>query len=224
MNLVEYGRIILQRGWIMVLLAVIAAAGAFLFSQQMTPVYRASQTILIVPSRTDNGLTLAAIQLLNNRKAYLESDQVAARIIERLQLGMTPGQLRANTSIAANRDNLTIQIDVDLPYPSDEIAAAQLIPIAAEWGNELIRWQEDLNQSAQREDRIRAEPQDNPQLGRISPNILINTAIGGIAGFFLGAVIVFVLEFLESAVIRRRDDIERTAGMPVLATVPEHNT
>ena len=38
MNLAEYGRILLQRGWIMVLLAVLTAAGAFALSQFVTPV------------------------------------------------------------------------------------------------------------------------------------------------------------------------------------------
>lgn len=220
MNLAEYGRIILQRGWIMLLLAALAAVASFILSQQMTPLYRSTQTVLMTPSRTDNGLTLAVSQQLNNRVAYLNSDQVAATIIDQLQLDMSPGFLRSRTTVVPNRDNLTIQIDVDLEAPNDEAAAELLNPIAAAWGQELIRYQEDLNAVALREDRIRPQAQDAPRLSKLRPNVTIYTAIGAIAGFFLGAVIIFVLEFLESAIIRRREDVTRTVNLPVLASVP----
>ena len=55
MNLIDYGSILIRRGWIMLLLGIIAAGAAFIFSRQMTPVYRATQKVLIVPSRSDFG-------------------------------------------------------------------------------------------------------------------------------------------------------------------------
>lgn len=213
MNLMEYVRIIVRRGWIALLLALIAAGGAYVFSQQMTPVYRATQVVLMTPSRSDWGLSQAAAGLLLNHVAYLNSDFVASDIIDRLQLDMLPGQLRGMTTINPNRDNLTIAIEVDMP---DLDLAGQ---VALAWGEELVRYRDELNDLAQREDRIRAALQDNPQLGLLRPNTTVNVMIGGIAGLFLGAIIIFVLEYLESSVIRRRDDLER-AGVPVLATVP----
>lgn len=220
MNLIDYGRIILRRGWIAILLAVLTAVAAFAFSQIMTPVYRATQTILIVPSRSDFGLTQAAVQLLNNRRAYLDSDLIAQVVIDSLQLDYTAGYLRGQTTINANRDNLTMQIDVDLPASTPDEAARLIAPIAAAWGQELIDYQNELNQSAQQADRIRAQFQDNPRVSKRSPNIQINTAIGAIAGFFLGIVVIFVLEYLESNIIRYREDVERTAEIKVLAVVP----
>ena len=220
MNLIEYGRIIIRWGWIALLLAILTAGGAYLFSQTITPEYRASQTILLVPSRSDLGLTEAALRLINSRRTYLDSDLRAANVIDRLQLDYSPGYLRGQTTITANRDNLTIQIDVDLPANSGEEAARHIAPIAAAWGEELIRYQDELNQEAQRVDRIRAQSQDNPSVFLRSPKIRINTLIGGIAGFFLGAVIIFILEYLESNLIRRREDLERNAGLTVLAAIP----
>jgi len=209
MNLIEYVRIILRRGWIALLLAVLAAGAAYGFSQLVTPVYRSSYTVLLVPSRTDLGLAEATIRIINQRRAYLDSDLVAASIIDDLQLDFAPGYLRGQTTINANRENLSIQIDVDLPAPNAEEAARLLNPIAQAWGGELIRYQDELNQEARREDRISAQPQDNAQLGLLRPNTRIYVAIGGIAGFFLGAIIIFVLEYLESNVVRRREDLER---------------
>jgi capsular polysaccharide biosynthesis protein len=220
MNLIDYGRIILRRGWIAILLAVVAAVAAYAFSQVVTPIYRGTQTILLVPSRSDNGLTLATVQLLNNRRTYLASSLRAQEIIDNLALDYTAGYLLEQATIAPNRDNITIQIDVDLPANSIGEAQALLIPIVSEWGQLLIDYQNDQNQAARQEDRIKAEVQDNVQVYQLQPNERIYTLIGGIAGFFLGIVLIFILEYLESNVIRRREDIEKALGLKVLATVP----
>ena len=214
MNLVDYGRILIRRGWIMILLGVIAAGAAFLFSRQLEPVYRATQKVLIIPSRSDFGLTQAAQQILNNHVAYLDSSLRAAEVIDRLQLDMTPGQLRSDVTIAADRLSLLIQIDADHKDPQEASR------IASEWGQLLLEYRNDLNQQARREDRIEARLQDNPVPFRASPNVPINTLVGLIAGIFVGAIIVFVMEYLESSIVRRREDIEQSAGVPVLATVP----
>lgn len=219
MNLIDYARIILRRGWIAILLAVIAAGAAYGFSRMMTPVYRGTQMILLVPSRSDLGLTEAALRLINARRAYLDSDIVAASVIEAEQLDYLPSYLRGQTTITPNRDSLAIQIDVDLPVTSAE-DESQLWSIVQAWGQELIDYQNELNQSARQEDRIRAQIQDNPRVYKLTPNIPINTAIGAIAGFFLGAIIIFVLEYLESNIIRRREDVENTLDLKVLASVP----
>ena len=227
MNLIDYARIIIRRGWIAVLLAVMAAGGAYLFSQTVTPEYRATQTILLVPSRSDLGLTEAALRIINSRRTYLDSDLRAASIIDKLQLDYQPSELRGYTTITANRDNLTIQIDVDLPIDTNVLSPEQtqealrtLGNIAIAWGDELIAYQEALNQQAQRVDRIQTQPQDNPRISKQSPKLTINLLIGAIAGFFLGAVVIFILEYLESNMIRRREDVERTTELKVLAVVP----
>lgn len=220
MNLIDYGRIILRRGWIAVLLAVLAAGAAFAFSQVVTPIYRGTQTILLVPSRSDLGLTEAALRLINSRQAYLNSSLVAQEIIDGLSLDYEAGYLLSKTTINPNRDSLAIQIDVDLPANSDAEASALIEPIVIAWGQALIDYQNSLNQSARQEDRIRAQIQDSPKVSKLQPNERIYAAIGGIGGFFLGIVLIFVLEYLESNVIRRREDVESALNLKVLAAVP----
>lgn len=214
MNLVDYGTILVRRGWMIILLAVIAAGAAFLFSRQLEPIYRATQKVLIVPSRSDFGLTQAAIQILNNHVAYLDSSLRAAQVIDRLQLDMTPAQLRSDVTIAADRTSLVIQIDAEHKAPGE---AAR---IAEAWGQLLLEYRNDLNQQARREDRIEARLQDNPVPFRASPNLTVNTLVGLLAGGFVGAVIAFALEYLESSIVRRREDVESAVGLPVLAAVP----
>ena len=214
MNLIDYASILIRRGWIMLLLGLIAAGAAFFFSRTLDPVYRATQKVRIEPSRTDFGLTQAAKQLLNSHVAYLDSSLRAAEVIDRLQLDMLPEQLRADVRFAPNLDSLVIQIDAESKDPG------QAGRIAAEWAQLLVLYRNDENQQARQEDRIDARLQDNPVTVLARPNLRINTLVGFIAGLFVGGIIVFALEYLESAIVRRREDVESLAGLPVLAAVP----
>ena len=190
MNLIDYASILLRRGWIMLLLAIIAAASAFVFSRTLDPVYRATQRVRIEPSRSDFGLVQSAKQLLNSQVSYLDSSLRAAEVIDHLQMDMTPQQLRADVRIAPNLDSLVIQIDAE---HKDIGQAAQ---IATEWAQLLIRYRDDQNQRARQEDRIYASLQDNPVIVLARPNVAINTLVGLIAGLFVGGIIVFALELV----------------------------
>ncbi|HUT19380.1 MAG TPA: hypothetical protein VM366_09475, partial [Anaerolineae bacterium] len=66
MELSEYVRIALHRGWIAVVLAVLVAAGAYVYSERQTPIYEASLTIVLRPSVTDWDLGQSVIALLRS--------------------------------------------------------------------------------------------------------------------------------------------------------------
>jgi capsular polysaccharide biosynthesis protein len=215
MNLVDYGRILWRRGWIIVLLALIAAGSAYVLSLQQQPIYRSTVKVLIVPARFDLSLTESSRGLLNNLKEYLDSTLIAQRVIDNLQLDMTPEQLKSKVTIAADQLSLTIQIDVDLP--DGELAN----DVAREWGNMLVQYRNERNQQSRREDRIDAQLQDNPTYTLLQPRPTINALAGAMLGVLLGGVIIFVLEYLESSIVRRRDDLERALDLPVLAAIPE---
>ncbi|MCY4525593.1 MAG: hypothetical protein OXB89_03210, partial [Anaerolineaceae bacterium] len=114
MNLLEYVNILLRRGWIMLLLALVAAGSALWLGGQQSPVFRATQRVLMQPTRADFGLTEASKTLLGNHVAWLDSEFRAAEVIDVLRLDMTPGHLLSLVTIASDPLNLTIQIDVDL--------------------------------------------------------------------------------------------------------------
>lgn len=214
MSLIDYGRILLRRGWIVGLLAALAGVSAFLFSQTQTPIYRATQLVLIQPSRNDLGLAEATIRLINSYVVYLNSTAIAQQVIDDLRLDMTAEDLRGAATIVPDRDRLTVQIDVDLPDPDVAGRAAEA------WGNMLVAYRNRENQTVRQEDRINALLPDRPRIGLLRPNRTVNTLVGVLLGALVGGVIVFTLEYLESGVVRRREDIERIE-IAVLATVPD---
>ena len=159
MSLIDYGRILLRRGWIIILLAALAGGSAYVFSGTQTPIYRATQLVLIQPSRNDLGLAEATIRLINSYVVYLNSTEIAQRVIDNLRLDLTAGNLKGAATIVPDRDRLTVQIDVDLSDPDVAGRAAE------EWGNMLVQYRNRENQTVRQEDRINAILPDRPQIG-----------------------------------------------------------
>ncbi|MCU0481942.1 MAG: hypothetical protein MUE54_12150, partial [Anaerolineae bacterium] len=109
----------------------------------------------------------------------------------------------------------TVQIDVD---NTDGELANQ---IAREWGQLLVDFRNEVNQRSRREDRVDAVLVDYPRYTQQSPRPTISLAIGAILGLVLGAVIVFVLEYLESGIIRHAQDLTRNGEIPLIASIPQ---
>lgn len=215
MTLIDYGSILLRRGWIMILLALIAAGSAYFLSRLQTPIYRATQTVLIEPARADLGLTESATRLVRQYAVRLDSDFTAERVIDVLRLDMTPAALNGATVVNSDALRLTIQIEVELP---DAEMARQ---VAQEFGNQLVQYRFQENQQNRLEDRITASLQDVARVDLDRPRPPLNALAGGVLGFILGGIVVFALEFIESAIVRRREDIERALDLPVLASIPD---
>jgi len=213
LNLIDYIRILVRRGWIMLLLALIVAASAFFVSRSQTPIYRSTQLVLIQPSRSDFGLTEASRLQLNSYAVYLDSELIAQRIIEDLRLDMTPGQLKGNVTIAP--DTLRLVVRIDVRSTDGDLAN----DIARAWGQQLVDYRNQENQTSRREDRVNALLPDLPRYSQQSPRPMLTAVAGGILGLIVGGVIVFALEYLESSVVRRREDLERD-DLLVLAGVP----
>lgn len=215
MRFMDSVMIVVRRWWLIALVVVIAAGSAYVISRSQSDVYRSTQLILIQPSRSDFGLTEASRLLLEPAVVYLNSTLRAQEIIDALELPFTAQELKDRTTIASDSLRMVIQVDVDMPDPTlgSRVAVA--------WGEALVEYRRQQNQTAAREDRVVAVLPDVPQSRQIAPQPLIAGIAGAVLGLLLGIVLAFVLEFLESGVIRRRDDLERSAGVSVLASIPD---
>ncbi|HDQ35024.1 MAG TPA: hypothetical protein ENN14_01780 [Chloroflexi bacterium] len=214
MRIQDYLRVLRQRGWIIALLAVVAAMSAFGFSLVQMPVYRASIQVLIEPARPDLGLTQSAKILLRSYVAAMWTTNRAQEVIDRLGLYMTPETLKGDVIIASDDSRMLIQIDVD------DNDGEQAKRIAYEWALLLVEWRDSQNQRQDKSDRVYAEILETPTYRLLRPRKLINTAAGAIFGLILGAVVVFVLEWLEAGIVREPRELEQTLGLTVIGVVP----
>ncbi len=214
MELSDYLRILKQRGWIIILMALLTAAAAFGFSKMQTEVHESNLKLLVLPSRTDFGQAQAAKELLRSYEQWLASSIRAKDVIDLLGLDMTPGVLLGKLKVASDNSSFVIQLTVEDTDPdvANDIATA--------WGNLLIQWQNQNNDQLRKEDRITIEFLDHPRASLAQPNTKINTAAGFVFGALLGVLIVFGLEWYESGIIKRTEDVERYLDVPVVGSIP----
>ena len=215
MEIRDYFRILRQRGWLIIVLMILTAAAAFGFSKIQTPVYESTLRLLVSPSRTDFGQAQAAKTLLSSYEQWLYSSYQARKVIDNLQLDMTPGELLDDVRVASDGNSFVIKLSVENTDPNlaNDIAAA--------WGNELIRWQDEKNYGLDKADWITIEFIDDPKAGLDRPKTKINTAAGAVFGMLLGVAIIYLLEWLASGVMRRSEDVERFLDIPVIGTIPQ---
>ena len=187
MELGDYLRVIKQRGWLIILLALLTAAAAFGFSKLQTPVYQSSLRMLVQPARTDFGQAQAAKQLLRGYVQWIRSSYRASKVIDELQLDMTPQQLLGDVEVASDDSSFVIQLNVENSDP--DLAN----DIARKWGEIFIQWRVDDNATQRKEDRVDVEFIDNPQAGLSRPQTRINVVAGAVFGALLGVIIVFAL-------------------------------
>ena len=214
MEIGDYIRVLRQRGWIIILVAVLSAAAAYGFSKMQTPVYESSLRMLVQPARTDFGQSQAAKLLLRGYVQWIRSSYRAANVIDELQLDMEPGELLSDVEVASDDSSFVIQINAESTDP--DLANR----ITQTWGNLFIQWRIDNNATQRKEDRVDVELIDDPQAGLARPKTKINAAAGLVFGAMVGVIIIFILEWRESGVMRRSEDIERYLDIPVIGKIP----
>lgn len=212
----DYIRILRQRGWIIIVLALLTAVAAYGYSRIQTPVYESTLRLLVIPSRTDFGQAQAAKTLMRGYTQWMNSSFRSAQVIDELQLAMTPDQLLGDVAIASDDSSFIITLEVENTNP--DVAN----DIARTWGNIVIQWQEENNAKLRKEDRIGIEFVDRPKAGLKSPRVRINTIAGAVMGALVGLILIFVLEWVDSGILRRSEDIERYLEVPVIGTIPKN--
>ncbi|HUN24202.1 MAG TPA: Wzz/FepE/Etk N-terminal domain-containing protein [Anaerolineales bacterium] len=210
----DYLRIFVRRGWIILLLSVVTAISAFVFSKLQTPIYESTVNILVQPARPDFGLAQSAKILLGSYVAYLNTNNRAQEVINTLQLDTTPDALRSGVRMREAIDTFLITIEVQ--STNGDLAN----DIARTWADVLVQWRNDENQKQRLEDRVSALVLDEPRYSQVKPRTMINTLAGALIGLLLGAVAVFAIEYIESGIVRSRQDIERFLDMPTIGAIP----
>ena len=215
MELRDYFRILRQRGWIILLVAVLTAAAALGVSKLQTPIYRASVKLSAVPARLDWGGSQSTKDLLNNFVINIKTHRMANRVIDHAQLDMSSYDLLEKLEVSAELANFTIDIAAKDPDPS---VAMQIAQTAAElFADDREEW----NQRQDKQDRIDVNVVDDARDAPLfRPKMLMNGIAGAILGALIGLLIVYLLEWLEADILRTPQVVERAIGVPVLGSIP----
>ncbi len=216
MDLREYARVLLRRGWVIVLIALIGGLGAIAFSKIQQPIYSSTITLGARPARpADYGSSLAIKNLINYYGQQLQTKALAQKVVDQLQLDIPATKFLSELSVAPQLDDLTLTIQVK--DPNVDMVGKMAQTLAETY---VIQHQQE-NLQIDQQDRILVDILDNASAPELfSPKTKVNAAAGAILGGLVGAFVIFVLEFLQSAYLRRPEDVERYLGLTVLGTVP----
>lgn len=214
MELQDYLQIAKRRWWIVVLVALIAAAGAFVFSRLQTPIYKSSMKLTIQPARTDFGQTQAAKQLLSSYISIIRTERNAAEVGKRLNLDYSPGYIYAQTRMADDIASYGVEIEVR-DYDGETANR-----IAREWAQLFVEFRTRDNARQRREDRVDAILGDDPRYSQDYPRTGVNTAAGLLLGLVGGVAVAALLEWRQSALLCTAKDVERRLALPIVGTIP----
>jgi capsular polysaccharide biosynthesis protein len=215
MDLRAYLEIIRRRGWIIVVVALIAAAAAFGISLVQTKTYRATVRISAVPARPDWGLGNSAKDLLRNFVNNIATHDMANRVIAAAQLDMTSYDLLAKVSVSAEPENFVIRVDAKDRDP--EIAKRIAKTMADLFVDERVAYY----QTQDKRDRIEVKLVDSViDAPLYQPKPLMNAIAGAALGALIGALVVLALEWMAADILATAAHVERTLGLPVLGAIP----
>ncbi len=211
----EYWNIARKRGWIIILVALVAAIAALGVSMLITETYKATIQLSVNPARADWGLNQAAKDLLRNYVLNIRSHRMTQEAINRAQLDMSTYDFLANLDASEDSANLAITIQAESHDPEQARLMAQTL--ADVFVEERRQW----NSEQDMRDRIYVEKVDDIRdVPLASPKKTFNMLAGAVFGAIVGGIIVFFLEWLQSDILRTASDVEKAVGLTVLGAIP----
>ncbi len=215
MELREYWNVARKRGWIIVLVAVVAAVAALGVSLIIPKTYSASIQLSVEPARADWGLSQAAKEMLRNYILTIRSHTMVQQAIDRGQLDMTTDQFLGDLDVSDDASNLSITIKAE--SHDEAVAMTMAQQLADVFVEKRRQWNEEQDKSA----RIYIEKVDDVRYPVLeSPKWKFNVLAGAIFGAIAGGIVVFFLEWLQSDIVRTPGDVEKTLGLTVLGAIP----
>ena len=215
MDLKDYLNVLIKRGWIIVLVAVITASATFAFCKLQTVTYRSSILMNVIPARLDWGLQQTIKGLMRNYSGQIKSRTLVESVVSRQQLDMTVDDVLREMTVSPIESDFLIQIDVD---DIDAPRARLIAQTAAEVFVEDIRVYM-LEQD--KRDRVDVTIRDQATAGHVYwPKTGLLTLAGGLFGLLAGALVVIGLELLAADIIRDGRDLERRTGLMAIGSIP----
>ena len=217
MELREYVRMIVRWGWIVGLLAVLGAGGAYVFSKRQTPIYEANLTLSVLPVRANQDLGQSIGRLLHSLAGDMTTHTFLQQVIDRGAFeGLSTGELLSGKRLLVEVEPADYTIAITVRDPEAHTAVSVANGIAALFAAQREEWNEKQTPDMQ----IKVEIRDYARNAHLySPQTRLYVAAGGFLGAAVGAMIAAVAEWIAAGSIRTTEDLDHL-GMPVLGAIP----
>ncbi len=213
MELKFYLDFLRRRWWLLLLGPLVAATAAFLITNQMTPVYQATSTVLVDRTATPGTLSyedvLTSQSLTNTYAKLVQSPAVLDSVISRLNLTISRSELDAKISVSPIANTQLLEVSAE---DTDPAMAAQLANTTAEAfaDNNATQLSAPGTVSVAKEAQVPA--------AAISPKLSLNVAFAFVLGVMAAAGLGLLFDYLDDTV-KTTDDVEGVASAPTLGVI-----
>lgn len=208
-----------KRAWIILLVAVITATAAYVYSSMfVTPMYRTGFKAIIYnresqesnkDSTSTSDLT-ASVGLTYIYNEILTSRRVLTEAAEQCGLNMSYGALSSTVSTSISEGAPVVQVYVSMtdPVRAKEFATA-ISKVAPEYANTLP-----LSSAM--------FVIDEPEMpgGKYAPNNATNAVLGFAAGLLISCGMVIAVDLIRDKV-ESGQDLEKRYHVPILGSIPD---
>ncbi len=207
---------IFQRFWIVIMVtvvfALVTAVYTFFF---VTPLYKSVATVYVITKQNADMITNTDLQtstsIVNDVLVLVKSRPIIEETLNDVDIeGVDYKTLYNAIDVESPEDTRFMNITVTFP---DAYQAEQLVNALARISVEQMEDVLDVKSaSIVEEGSIPVTPS--------SPNLLMNTVLGGVVGFLLACAVIALLVVTNDR-IRSADDMERTLRLHCLGAIPE---
>jgi len=208
---------VLKRWWILVCIMCVFGILTFTITAYfITPLYTSSGKLLVSTEINNNNTNNVNINNLNTStrlvSTYIQifkTDTFLGRIAELSGLNYTSTEISRMLSMAALDETEVLEIKVECASPIDAKILANTI---------LDNAQEEINRIGQG-GYVSVIDEASTPIAPSSPNVELYTVIGVLLGAFIGVLIIFIVELLDTR-IKGEDDIASRYDLPILGVIP----
>jgi len=222
LDLRDYLNVLRKRWWLILLVAIGAAAGAYGYSKVQTPLYQATVVIQARANQNDNGLSEVLRKNLTSYTTGLSSEDFINSVLtdpanagKLDDLGAVAVLDRIKTQALPDQNEIKMTVD----DPSAQRAADLANAIAAAYTLQ----QNALEQKNPSDQKIFLYQIDTarPPTSPYQPRPLLNAGAAALLGLVLGLILAFALEFTDTS-LKTADDVQRYLALNTVGLIPGH--
>lgn len=128
LDLREYFAVLWHWTWLIILVALVAAGGAYYFSSRMTPYYRATTSVLVNEAPGTRSMDISSValseRLTSTYSKMIVKEPVLSEVISRLGLSLSTTTLRSMVKVSPVSDTQLIDVSVESTDPGAAAAIA----------------------------------------------------------------------------------------------------
>lgn len=212
--------LVLRRRWRSVLLVFLLAVGtAAGISYAMTPKYESTSKVIVSvnvgSAQEAGGLSFFLTNRVQSYADLAQSTELTERVIDQLDLDLTPAALSDQISAEVVDETSSISITVEDEDPNEAQRIADVVT------TEFQAYAEEVETvGSGGESQIALHVTDPPEVDEdpVSPKWVINLLAGALIGVLVGVTLAVTRELLDRTV-RTADHIAEVTDAPVLASI-----